>query len=216
MPAAQRPGFSNRWVHRFRTRHGIRCLRKHGESASANSESIFDGRASICKITDQYNFALSAIWTNPLSFITLPLLEHCQEKTRWPASRPTMAAATKDGSDKLSLLFIGESENPRVFKGHNVNSEFGVEYTNTKKARMNSEKFARWLHHLDLRMILEKRSRTLRAIGFCTRVNIVNKEKDMTNFCQKYYHNLLQPLDQDIIACIKSRFTRIKALTALE
>ncbi|ETP38761.1 hypothetical protein F442_13687, partial [Phytophthora nicotianae P10297] len=108
LPADKRPGFSKGWLHRFKKRHGIRCQRKQGEAASVDTATVADGRANMRCMTD---FKVSG---------------YKADKTRL-----TMAVATNaDGSDKLPLLFIGRSKNPRAFKGHDVRGELGVEYTN--------------------------------------------------------------------------------------
>ncbi|OWZ20797.1 Jerky protein [Phytophthora megakarya] len=216
LPADKRPGFSKGWFYRFRKRQGIRCLRQHGEYASVNVESVVEGRASIHRITDQYrlcdiyNMDESAFFYHADAPRTL---SRNPEVAGFKAdkARLTMAAATNaDGSDKLPLLFIGKSAKPRVFKGHNVTSEFGVEYTNTQKAWMNSEKFARWLHHLDLRMILEQRHILLLVGNVSSHAKPSVPLTNVNEFLPKNTTSVLQPLDQGIIACIKSHFTRIK------
>jgi hypothetical protein len=68
-------------------------------------------------------------------------------------TRITMSVTVNaDGSDKVPLLFIGKSKNPRAIKGYDVSTELGIEYTNSNTARMNGGIFLGWLHTFDLRM----------------------------------------------------------------
>lgn len=140
LPVSRRPGFSKGWMYRFRKRHGIRCLRKQGEAASVKPCSIVDGRVSMRVLTDQYelhniyNMDETSFYYHADAPRTLSrkstVAGYKADKTRL-----TMAVATNaDGSDKLPLLFIGRAANPRAFKGHNVASEFGADYTNRKKS----------------------------------------------------------------------------------
>ncbi|KAE8955357.1 hypothetical protein PR001_g32140, partial [Phytophthora rubi] len=158
VPLEKRPGFSKGWLHRFKKRHGICSRRKHGEAASVTPNSIVEGRDNMRKLTDFYD--LSDIYNmDETSFCYLaepPRTLTRRNKVsgrKANKTRLTLAVATNaDGSDKLPLLFIGKSQNPRAFKGHDVSAELGVVYTNSQKAWMNSTIFLRWLHALDLRM----------------------------------------------------------------
>jgi len=57
-----------------------------------------------------------------------------------------LVGANMDGSEKLPLLMIGKSSNPRCFK--NVKSK-PVEYQANKKAWMTGEVFKNWLLKID-------------------------------------------------------------------
>eukprot|EP00644_Phytophthora_capsici_P008310 jgi/Phyca11/114544/e_gw1.26.385.1 len=163
LAADQQPGFSKGWAYRFRKRHGIRCIRKQREAASVKQSDIVEGRESMRKITDPYSLH------NIYNMDETSFFYHAEAPTtlsrkgmvagfKTDKTSLKMAVATNaDGSDKLPLLFIGKSMQPRTFKGHIGTEEFGVEYTNIKKAWMNSEIFPRWLRALDLRMMLQRR-----------------------------------------------------------
>ncbi|KAE8883537.1 hypothetical protein PF005_g13141 [Phytophthora fragariae] len=216
-PAEKRPGFSKGWVYRFRKRHGIRCIRKQGEAASVKPSSIVDGRARMRELTEKYelrninNMDETSFFYHADAPRTLSrratVSGHKADKTRL-----TMAVTTNaDGSDKLPLLFIGRAAKPRAFKNHNVANEFDADYTNSKKAWMNTSLFQSWLLQLDLRMILEQRYVLLLVDNVSSHVTpSVPLRNVKLEFLPKNTTSVLQPLDQGIIACIKSRFTRIK------
>ncbi|OWZ03802.1 Pyruvate decarboxylase like protein [Phytophthora megakarya] len=54
LPANKLPGFSKGWVYRFRKRHGIYSIHKHGEAASVSASNVVDGRVDMRKLTDMY------------------------------------------------------------------------------------------------------------------------------------------------------------------
>jgi hypothetical protein len=65
-----------------------------------------------------------------------------------------LVCANSDGTEKMKLLVIGKSKNPRCFK--NVKS-LPVRYTANKKARMTSDLFEAELRHWDRELRLQKR-----------------------------------------------------------
>jgi len=67
-----------------------------------------------------------------------------------------MVGANMTGTEKLKLLVIGKSLNPRAFK--NVKKEsLPVIYEANKKAWMVSDVFRRWLKRLDDKFTAENR-----------------------------------------------------------
>ena len=64
-----------------------------------------------------------------------------------------LVGANMTGTDKLPLLIIGKSKNPRAFRNMTV----PVDYHANKKAWMTSILFENWLRNLDKRMGREKR-----------------------------------------------------------
>lgn len=78
-----------------------------------------------------------------------------------------LVGANMDGSEKLPLLVIGKSANPRCFK--NVRTK-PVEYEANKKAWMTGELFAKWLLKLDKKFHRQNRT-VLLFIDNCTAHN---------------------------------------------
>lgn len=211
------PGFSKGWLHRFKTRNGITSKRKYGEAASVDPAVVREGRIAIRGITDLYtpdniyNMDETAFFYYEEAPSTLSrrnkIAGFKSDKTRL-----TLCVATNaDGSDKFPLLFIGKAVKPRAFKGHDVATELGVEYTNSKKAWMNSVIFWRWLHALDLRMQHERRHILLLVDNASSHARPLSPLTNVRlEFLPKNTTSVLQPLDQGILLCIKRGFRRIK------
>ena len=63
---------------------------------------------------------------------------------------PVLVGGNANGSEKLPLLVIGKSKNPRCFKS--VGS-LPVEYTSSKKAWMNADLFTNWLQNTTVALL---------------------------------------------------------------
>lgn len=222
LPSDKRPGFSKGWLHRFKSRHGIKSRRKQGEAASVDPEIVRLGRPAMRKFTDQYalrdvfNMDETSFYYQMEAPRTLSRRKHVSGY-KSNKTRLTMAVACNaDGSEKLPLLFIGKAQCPRDLKGRDM-SELGVEYTNSKKAWMNSAVFLRWLHTLDMRMQREKRHILLLVDNVSSHVRPL---KLLTNVRLEYLPanttSVLQPLDQGIILCIKRGFQHRKVNNSVQ
>ncbi|EGZ08704.1 hypothetical protein PHYSODRAFT_318663 [Phytophthora sojae] len=197
----QRPGFSKGWAYRFRKRHDIRCIRKQGEAASVKPSSVDGGRAKMREITDRYE--LPDIYNlDETSFFYHADAPRTLSRKKMVAgykadkTQLTMVVATNaDGSDKQSLLFIGKMAQPRA----------------SKKAWMNTHIFHDWLRELDMCMLLAGRRILLLVdnVSSHTRPSIPLFNVRL-EFLPKNTTSVLQPLDQGIITCTKSKFMRIK------
>lgn len=111
-----------------------------------------------------------------------------------------LVGANMDGSQKLPLLMIGKSANPRCFK--NVKSK-PVEYVSSSKAWMTSDLFAKWLMKLDKRFVKENRQ-VLLFIDNCTAHNTIPvMENVKVVFFPANMTSVVQPMDQGIIKNLK-------------
>ncbi|XP_046400914.1 tigger transposable element-derived protein 4-like [Ischnura elegans] len=111
-----------------------------------------------------------------------------------------LVGAYMDGSEKLPLLMIGKSANPRCFK--NVKSK-PVEYVSSSKAWMTSDLFAKWLMKLDKRFVKENRQ-VLLFIDNCTAHNTIPvMENVKVVFFAANMTSVVQPMDQGIIKNLK-------------
>lgn len=213
----QRPRFSRGWMCSFQRRHGIRLRDMHGEAASVSDESVRADRQAMRRITDHYaltgvyNMDETSLYYRQERKVTLSRRKkRAGRKTR--KNRLTLCLATNaDGSDKLTPLFIDTAKNPRDLKGRDVERKLGIQYTNNKKAWINSRIFVDRLLALDERMRGEQRQILLLVDNVSSHVR---PETELTNvrleFLPKNTTSVLQPLDQGIIGCIKRKFLSIK------
>lgn len=111
-----------------------------------------------------------------------------------------LVGANMDGSEKLPLLVIGKSANPRCFK--NVRTK-PVEYEANKKAWMTGELFAKWLLKLDKKFHRQNRT-VLLFIDNCTAHNNIPLLQNVkVLFFPPNMTSVVQPMDQGVIRNLK-------------
>jgi DDE superfamily endonuclease len=99
-----------------------------------------------------------------------------------------MVGSNMTGTDKLKLLVIGKSKNPRAMK--NVRKEsLPVDYESNKKAWMVSDVYKRWLSKLDEKFSREHR-KILLFLDNCSGLFFQNKESEVfTNLFDVKFQN---------------------------
>ena len=111
-----------------------------------------------------------------------------------------------DGSEKLPLLMIGKSANPRCFK--NVKTK-PVEYKSNNKAWMTGEIFERWL----LKINRKFRNQNRRIVLFIDNCTVHNTIPVMENvkvvFFPPNMTSVVQPMDQGVIKNFKYFYRRL-------
>lgn len=217
---AFRPKFSQGWLHKFQRRNGLSFRKRYGEAASVDQEAARSGRERLQSITSQY--ALHDVYNmDETSFFYRQsaagsISRRAKSGRKQDKRRLTLAvAANADGSDKLPLLIIGKTKQPRDLRGHDV-SELGIEYTHSKKGWMTTTIYTHWLAALDEWMRDEGRHILLL-------VDNVSSHNDggltLTNVrvepLPPNTTSLLQPMDQGIIASLKRRYMKKKTQAAL-
>ena len=114
-----------------------------------------------------------------------------------------LLACNADGSDKITPLVIGRSENPRCFK--NVR-QLPVWYEANKKSWMTASIFSSWLIKLNAQMKKQDRS-ILLFMDKATCHSIPHRLTNVTvHFLPKNVTSIIQPLDQGIIQNMKHFF----------
>ncbi|XP_057658528.1 tigger transposable element-derived protein 4-like [Diorhabda carinulata] len=124
-----------------------------------------------------------------------------------------LVGANVDGSEKLPLLVIGKSANPRCFK--NVKTK-PCEYQANKKAWMTQDIFENWLLKLDKKFYREKR-KVLMFVDNCSAHNsIPDLENIEVVFFSPNMTSVLQPMDQGIINSFKIHYRSILVREVLD
>ena len=111
------------------------------------------------------------------------------------------------GTEKLTPVVIGKSENPRAFK--NVNkANLGVYYRSNTKAWMTSKLFSEWLVKINKQFLQQNRKILLFLDNFSG--HYTENNRNLTNIKIIYFPpnctSKLQPLDAGIIANFKLRY----------
>ena len=192
---------SSGWIHRFKIRHTI--VQKHvsGEAASVSEETV----ASWQEVTlpslladfapeDVFNVDETGLFFKLLPDSTLAFKgETCHGGKRVKERITVLVAGNADGSEKLPLLVIGKSKNPRCFKS--VHS-LPVDYTASKKAWMNSEIFMNWLQKMN-RCFVQQSRNVLFIVDNCPAHPVVDNLSNMkVVFPPPNATSRLQPMDQ--------------------
>ena len=111
-----------------------------------------------------------------------------------------LVGANMDGTEKLPLLMIGKSRNPRCFK--NVKTK-PIEYRSNVKAWMTANLFEEWL--LDLNRAYKRKNRKIFLfIDNCTAHKTIPAMENVTVvFFPPNMTSVVQPMDQGIIKNLK-------------
>jgi hypothetical protein len=131
-------GFTEGWLHRFKTRKGIKSRQQHGkegsvpEDAKLAMESIRE-RLSPYALRDRFNCDETALYWKRLPDRTLATkqLPGCKkEKARLTA----YLCCNADASERIKPLFIGTAKQPRAFSAASVNiANLDMTWRNNKK-----------------------------------------------------------------------------------
>ncbi|XP_069134649.1 tigger transposable element-derived protein 6-like [Argopecten irradians] len=155
---------STGWLERFKSRHSITFKRVCGESndVQSSSKDMSEWKAKLASILKDYdadsiyNADETGIFYRLLPDKTLEYKSvSCHGGKQSKERLTAMVCSNMSGSDKLPLLVIGKSQNPRCFK--NIKT-LPTLYRANKKAWMTSELFIEWLRKFDDRMSRKKKS----------------------------------------------------------
>ena len=210
---------SMQWIDRWKKRHGVSRIIKAGESGGVDAEIVRewkDGKLQSILSTYQPNDIYNADETG-LFWLLLPenslgFTGGSHHGAKQPKSRITvLVGANMTGTDKLPLLVIGKSKNPRAFRNMTV----PVDYHANKKAWMTSILFENWLRNLDKRMGREKRKIAM-IIDNCPAHPKVELGNVDLVFLPPNTTSHTQPMDSGIIRNLKLYYRHSLALRRLE
>ena len=133
---------STGWLERFKERNGITFKKVFGEAKSVDTASTVMTEWEQClrRLLDQYtpddiyNADKTGVFYPLLPDKTLEYMKvDCHGGKKSKERLTALVCANKSGNDKLSLLIIGKSANPRCFKNKKT---LPTPYTSNKKAWM--------------------------------------------------------------------------------
>ena len=147
-----------------------------GESASVNQDAANSWKEDVLQMIEEmparniFNVDETGLFFKCTPDKTLAFKGECCSGGKNSKERVMLlVGANMDGSEKLPLLMIGKSANPRCFK--NVKSK-PVEYRANKKAWMTADIFEDWLLKLDKTYHKQNR-KILLFIDNCTAHNSI-------------------------------------------
>lgn len=204
---------SEGWLTRFKERNGLVFRTIAGEAAAADATACRDWRAGRLpeimrqfKVDDIYNVDETALFYRLLPSKSIAFKGELCTGGKLSKERLTvLVGANMSGSDKLKLLVIGKSKNPRCFKGI---TSLPVTYESNSKAWMTQALFSKWLHTEDVRFSRQNR-KVLFLVDNCPGHGIVTGLKSIQlELLPANTTALLQPMDQGVIQALKAHFRK--------
>ena len=203
--------YSNGWLQRFKSRHGISSHIISGESAGVDRGLIDTGRQEALRKMQNYskrnifNIDETGLFFRMLPDRSLTTAEYTKG-TKKIKERITVAlCANADGTEKIKPLVIGKSLKPRCFKNFVV--ELYVDYKANKKSWMNSLIFRDYLKSLNRKMRRANR-KILLIMDNAPSHSIPDLSHIEHHFLPPSTTSHLQPLDAGIIQCFKGHYRR--------
>lgn len=206
---------SNGWLHKFKKRHNIMGKVVCGEGGDANMETsdnwintVLPSLVKDYDLNDVFNADETGLFFKCLPSRTLAFKnEKCVGGEKSKERITVMLGSNFTGTEKLKLLVIGKSKNPRCFRGL---KSLEVNYENNAKSWMTSDIFEKWLIKLDNKFAHEKR-KILMFVDNCP-AHPKNVQTKLTNIKLAFFPpnmtSSLQPMDQGIINNLKQAYRK--------
>lgn len=211
------------WLRRFKERFGIRKLKICGERLSSCTEFIEPFKIKFRTIVEQLGLTTAQIYNADESALIWKSFEIStlvgQEERSAPGRKKAkeritfMPCSNADGSNKLRMLVLGKSKNPRPFK----NIQLPVYYRSSKKGWMNKHLFKEWFHNEfvpSVRTFSENNNIPSTAILLLDNApshyegNQLESDDGLIKviYLPPNTTALIQPMDQNVIQCIKMKY----------
>jgi hypothetical protein len=142
------PSFSSGWLEKFKRRHNIKKVTRHGDADSVPAQALDEMRAvqTLCgqyHEEDIYNMDETGLYwrKSPAS----GLASEKRPGIKRDKTRITLVVCVNfTGSHRLPIWVIGKSQRPRALKNVNLRA-LGCEWRANKKAWMNTIVMSEWL-----------------------------------------------------------------------
>ncbi|KAI6648161.1 Tigger transposable element-derived protein 6 [Oopsacas minuta] len=178
---------SNGWLEKFRSRYNMAFKTLCGESASVDPGTVDTWKQQLHTIIggyspeDIFNCDETGLYYKVLPTKSLVEKNKICNGTKTSKDRLTiLLCANMSGTEKLKLLMIGKSQNPRCFK-HMDFSQMLVQWKANKKAWMDSSIFGEWLKDINNKMKRQKR----KILVFIDNATSHPHSEDPLNGCTK-------------------------------
>ena len=203
---------SDGWLTRFKKRHSITFRALVGEAASVDGGVVASWQKdtlpmilSRYKPEDVYNMDETGLFYKCPNKRSMVMKGETCANGKLSKERITLVmCANMTGSDKLPVLVLGKSANPRCFKGVKT---LPCPYRSNKRAWMTMDEFSKWLKDFDRRTRLRGRKVALVLDNAPSHVHISTTHVELY-FLPPNTTALSQPMDQGIIKCMKDRYRK--------
>jgi hypothetical protein len=220
-PDLEFPEFKGGWISSFKTRHGIRSVKRHGEAASVDIEALKDSWPSLVTEINKYNPEnIYNLDETGLFFQLAPTKTIAQrqvEGSKKVKTRLSIAfCSNATGTDKLEPIIIGKAEKPRCFKKKTA-SELGFQYYHNAKAWMTGVIFTSVLQKMNAYFKKNnKKALLLIDNAACHILPEQQLEYLHVKFLPPNTTAYIQPMDQGIISAFKARFKKRQLALAID
>ncbi|KAL4103570.1 hypothetical protein QTP88_018931 [Uroleucon formosanum] len=208
---------SSGWLEKFKLRNGIVEKIISGESAAVSEVDCEHYQTNILPSllkeydskdifnADEFGLFFKCTPDRTLTFKG----DTCHGGKKSKERVTVMVGANMTGTEKLKLLVIGKSKQPRCFKKKNMQS-LPVTYAYNKKAWMLSTIYESWIFDLDKRFFNDKR-KVLLFVDNCSahpKTLLHELKAILVVFLPPNMTSKLQPMDQGIIKNIKHHYRK--------
>ena len=208
---------SNGWLHRFKKRHDIKLKSIKGEAGSVDPTTVAEFRTGAAvellehyKPEDIFNTDETALFWLVTAGKTLTFKHDPCRGIKHSKSRVTiLPCANMTGTEKRRLLVIGKYENPHALRGRK--HKLPCTYKWNQKAWMTSTVFTEWLQYWNRQLSQQGRhiALVLDNAPCHPKISLSNIKLE---FLPPNTTSHTQPLDQGIIANMKSHYRHLYTL----
>lgn len=205
--------YSRGYLHRFKSRRGIKRKLYEGEADSADMTAVQSGRQDLQRVLrdydpeDIYNLDETGLFYRLGPNYTLATKK--VSGTKKSKDRITVAlAANATGTTKIKPFVITKVQRPRCF-GKSYNPECYVRYRHNAKAWMTADLFKEWLKDFDRQMRLVKRKVILLVDNAASHSQGDLQLRNVTlHFLPPNTTAHIQPMDAGIIKAFKAHYRK--------
>lgn len=205
---------SDGWLTKFKRKHQMKFKTISGESAAVDQELVGLWKEQLPSILidfdadDIFNLDETALFFKCLPNKTLTFRNDRCFGGKFSKERVTvLVGSNASGTEKLPLLVIGKSKNPRCFR--NVRS-LPVLYKSNKKAWMTGEIFSSYMKDLDEKFLTQNRSVLFFADNCAAHSKelITSLRAIKLVFFPPNMTSVVQPMDAGIIKNLKTVYRK--------
>lgn len=205
--------YSRGYLHRFKSRRGIKRKLYEGEADSADMTAVQTGREDLQRVLQDYdpedifNLDETGLFYRLGPNYTLATTK--VSGTKKSKDRITVALTSNaTGTTKLKPFVISKVNRPRCF-GKTYNPETYVRYRHNAKAWMTSELFQDWLKDFDRQMRLARRKVILLVDNAASHNQGDLQLRSVTlHFLPPNTTAHIQPMDAGIIKAFKAHYRK--------
>ncbi|XP_028648887.1 tigger transposable element-derived protein 1-like [Erpetoichthys calabaricus] len=223
---------SRGWFEKFKHRTGIHRVIRHGEAASSDKAGAEKFILEFKKIIEEESYVPQQVFNadeTGLFWKKMPNKTYITKEEKALSGHKPMKdrltlllCSNASGDFKLKPLLVYHSDNPRVFKKHNViKQKLPVMWRSNSKAWVTRQFFVEWVTEVfapAVKEYLEKNNLPLKCLLLLDNApahppNIDEYLEEEFDFIQVRYlppntTPLLQPMDQQIISNFKKLYTK--------